>query len=276
MKNDSFNHPGGARALLALALALVAALVAVSVAEGADANVGEYFTVDGIEYVVTDEGSHQVEIIGYEGSPEHVYGTVSYYGYEWTVVSVGDGAFDGCGSLTTVDLPSATFVGLGAFNYCGSLTTVDLPSATYVGEGAFYSCESLTTVDLSSATYVGESALLGCDALTFARFSDELESVGVGAFSVSFYSGSELLSADAASLKGRTFMGSGNGVLYEGFAVASPDGGGTVLCRVTDGASHKVEIYGYEGSPEHVHGTVSYGGADWTVVSVGDRAFHGC
>ncbi|MBR4225314.1 MAG: hypothetical protein IKR86_00680, partial [Candidatus Methanomethylophilaceae archaeon] len=91
MKDDSFNHPGGARALLALALALVAALVAVSVVEGAEA-----FTVDGIDYVVADEDSHQVEIYGYEGSPEHVSGTVSYVGADWTVVFVGLGAFDGC------------------------------------------------------------------------------------------------------------------------------------------------------------------------------------
>ncbi|MBR4225356.1 MAG: hypothetical protein IKR86_00925, partial [Candidatus Methanomethylophilaceae archaeon] len=68
MKDNSFNHPGGARALLALALALVAALVAVSVAEGADAFVGEKFTAEGIKYVVTDEFSHQVKITGYEGS----------------------------------------------------------------------------------------------------------------------------------------------------------------------------------------------------------------
>ena len=43
---------GGLAARVALALALVAALVAVSVAEDAEA-----FTVDGIDYEVTDEGS---------------------------------------------------------------------------------------------------------------------------------------------------------------------------------------------------------------------------
>jgi len=122
MKDDSFNHPGGARALLALALALVAALVAVSVAEGAEA-----FTVDGIDYVVADEDSHQVEIVKCGGSPEHLSGTFSYGGADWTVVSVGDGAFMICRSLTTVDLPSATYVGGSAFYGCESLTTATCP-----------------------------------------------------------------------------------------------------------------------------------------------------
>ena len=212
---------GGLAARVALALALVAALVAVSVAEDAEA-----FTVDGIDYEVTDEGSHQVKITSYSGSPKHVYGTVSFGGAEWTVVSVGDCAFNSSESLTTADLPSATYVGYGAFSDCGFLTTADLPSATYVGEDAFSGCRYLTTVDLRSATYVGEAAFSGCgslttadlpsatsvgdhafsgcDALTFARFSDELESVGSFAFKVYFYSGSDQLSADAGSLKGRT------------------------------------------------------------------------
>jgi hypothetical protein len=239
---------GGLAAWVALTLALVAALAAISVAEDAEA-----FTVDGIDYEVTDEGSHQVKITSYSGSPKYVYGTVSFGGADWTVVSVGGYAFEGCGSLATADLPSAASVGDYAFHGCVSLTVADLPSAAYVGESAFHVC----------------------DALKHVRFSDELESVGSYAFTVSFYSGSEWLSADAASLKGRTFVGGGNGVLHEGFAVASPDGG-ELLCRATDAASNEVEVVGFLGRPAMVSGSVSYGGADWTVVSVGDYAFHGC
>ncbi len=272
MKDDFFNHPGGARALVALALALVAALAAVSVAEGADAYVGEVFEYDGIKYEVRDEGSYQVKIYGYEGSPEHVYGTVSYGGPDWTVVSVGDHAFHGCRSLTTVDLPSATSVGASAFDSCGSLTIADLPSATYVGghafsdcgslktvelpkaesvggsafsdcgslqtvdlpkaesvgDHAFIGCKSLTAADLRSATSVGKGAFGSCDALTFARFSDELESVGSYAFTVDFYSGSERLSSDAGSLKGRTFTGDGDRRLYESFEISWLDDAGAL------------------------------------------------
>ena len=316
MKVHTTYHPVSARALVALALALAAALAAVSVAES-DAYVGERFTVDGIEYEVTDEGSHQVSIIWHQGSPEHVSGTVSYGGAEWTVVSVGENAFNNCYSLQTADLPSATYVGNWAFYFCESLTTADLPLAASVGDHAFSGCGSLTTADLSSATYVGDYAFDGCiylttadlrsaasvgdrafrgcesltsadlpsatsvgdrafdvcDALTFARFSDELESVGSDAFLVFFYSGSERLSADAGSLRGRTFTGDGDGSLYESYEISWLDDSGaladTTFARKGDTPSHDgqtkeptdrytYEFAGWSPEPGPAYGKASY------------------
>ena len=198
------------------------------------------------------------------GSPEHVYDTVSYGGADWTVVSVGDRAFDGCGSLTAADLPSATYVGKDAFFDCDSLTTADLRSATYVGDHAFEGCGSLTTadlrsaksvgdgafqgcdsleyVDMSSSTTIGDSALYQCDALKHVRFSDELESVGSYAFMVFFYSGSERLAVDADSLRGRTFTGDGDRRLYESFEISWLDDAGaladTTFARKGETPSH--------------------------------------
>ena len=232
MKVDSIYNPGSAMAFLALALALAVAFVAASSAEGSDASAGDRFSADGIVYEVLDEGSRLVEIVDYDGSPEHVHGTVIHDGNEWTVASVASDALRGCISLQTVDLPSATSL----------------------GEGAFY----------------------GCGLLESSGFSDALESIGDYAFSVSFYSGDELLTADAGSLKGRMFKGSGDGNLYESFSAASSDGKGDILYRVTDRSSHKVEIVGYAGSPIEVSDTVSYMGSEWTVASVGKDAFSGC
>jgi hypothetical protein len=167
-----------------------------------------------------------VEITGHEGEPVRVEGTVSYEGSDWTVVSVGESAFRGCGLLETVDLPSAVSVGVGAF--------------------------------------------YGCNSLQHIIFSDSLGSVGENAFTVHFYSGDAKLGCDAEFLRGREFVGAGDRRLYEVFTADS------IEYRVVDESNNFVKITGYEGEPVRVEGTVSYNGADWTVVSVEDNAFGDC
>ena len=63
-----------------------------------------------------------------------------------------DYAFNGCTSLTTVNLPVCTTIYDYAFMSCTSLTTVNLPSCTSIGEGAFSGCTSLIGVILSGPT----------------------------------------------------------------------------------------------------------------------------
>ena len=61
---------------------------------------------------------------------------------------IGNGAFSGCTSLTSVTIPdSVTSIGKYAFRYCDSLTSVTIGnSVTSIGSGAFYDCRSLTEV----------------------------------------------------------------------------------------------------------------------------------
>ncbi|MBR4697489.1 MAG: leucine-rich repeat domain-containing protein, partial [Candidatus Methanomethylophilaceae archaeon] len=245
----------GARALVVLALALAAALATVSIAEGTEA-LSEYdaFSVDGITYEVENVEMKHVYIDYYQGNPTHIFGTVSYDGSIWTVDSMISNAFLNCNSLVSVDLPGASNVTYSAFQGCSNLKEVNLPKAGYIGDYAFQ----------------------GCNALTHIKFSESLLNVGDEAFSVSFYSEGKSLAADAGSLLGKEFVGSGDGDLHEGFAADSPDGGGKILYGVTDYASHSVGIVGFEGGPAQISGTVSHGGSDWTVVSVGDNALKGC
>ena len=57
---------------------------------------------------------------------------------------VGEGAFHGCSSLTTVALPEGLQeVGENAFNGCSSLTAVQVPESATIGQGAFEGCSSL-------------------------------------------------------------------------------------------------------------------------------------
>jgi hypothetical protein len=79
---------------------------------------------------------------------------------------VGNCAFRGCSSLTSVSLPSATSIGYYAFSQCYSLTSVSLPRATSIGADTFYDCSSLTSVSLPWAATIEGYAFYNCTSLT--------------------------------------------------------------------------------------------------------------
>ncbi|MEG2450817.1 MAG: leucine-rich repeat protein, partial [Clostridia bacterium] len=83
--------------------------------------------------------------------------------------SIGDAAFSGCSSLTSVTIPSSvTSIGNAAFSGCSSLTSFTIPSSvTSIGNSAFSGCSSLTSVTIpSGVTSIGDDAFYGCSSLT--------------------------------------------------------------------------------------------------------------
>ncbi|MDE7376999.1 MAG: leucine-rich repeat domain-containing protein, partial [Muribaculaceae bacterium] len=78
-----------------------------------------------------------------------------------SVTSIGNGAFNCCRYLRSIEIPnSVTSIGDKAFNLCSSLATIEIPnSVIYIGNSAFYSCDGLTSVKIpNSVTSLGEMA----------------------------------------------------------------------------------------------------------------------
>ena len=102
-----------------------------------------------------------------------------------SVTSIGDGAFCFCHSLTSLTIPnSVTSIGDGAFESCFSLTSLTIPdSVISIGDHAFESCLSLTSLTIpDSVTSIGNSAFLGCWSLTLFTIPDSVTSIGNSAF----------------------------------------------------------------------------------------------
>ena len=102
-----------------------------------------------------------------------------------SVTSIGDYAFDGCGSLRSINIPnSVTRIGEGAFMCCSSLASVSIPErVTNIGEYTFSDCCGLTNITIpKGVTSIGNGAFQGCSSLTSVTIPNSVTSIGVWAF----------------------------------------------------------------------------------------------
>ena len=207
-----------------------------------------YVTYRGSAY-----GNYEGEYSGSVIIPE----TVTYNGTTYSVTSIGNHAFDGCSSLTSVTIPNGvTSIGNYAFDCCYKLTSVTIPnSMTSIGEGAFFDCYSLTSVTIpNSVTSIGDWAFAGCSSLNSVTIPNSVTSIGKSAFN------------DCSSLTsvtiGESVTSIGEGAFYECFSLNSV----TIPNSVT--SIGKSAFY-YCSSLTSV--TIGE-----SVTSIGERAFEGC
>ncbi len=145
----------------------------------ASATVGDLFTVQGIQYEVTAEGSAPAAKVTANPSvggniviPETVFsGTTTY-----TVTAIDASAFSANKALTHITLPTTLkTIGASAFFDCSNLQgALVIPnSVTSLGAGAFKGCSALESVSLpSSITTLGNEIFRYCTGLTSVTFDE--------------------------------------------------------------------------------------------------------
>ena len=102
-----------------------------------------------------------------------------------SVVSIGDRAFAACTSLTSITIPnSVTSIGDQAFLTCTSLASITIPNNVMsIGYMAFHYCTSLASITIpNSVTSIGDWAFGDCSSLTSITIPNSVTSIGTKAF----------------------------------------------------------------------------------------------
>ncbi len=130
------------------------------------AAVNQRFTIGRLTYESDDNSTASVSKCDKNATGRPIIPeSVEYGGRTYSVTTIGNYAFSGCSSLTSVTIPnSVTTIGNYAFSDCSSLTSVTIPnSVTTIGNYAFSGCSSLTVTIPSSVTTIGNGAFYGCN-----------------------------------------------------------------------------------------------------------------
>ncbi|MBR6981385.1 MAG: leucine-rich repeat protein [Prevotella sp.] len=88
----------------------------------------EEVTINGIKYDLNKEGDGTATVIASDYSGDVVIPeSFNYNGKEYSVTAIGDGAFVGCKSLSSIAIPSTVSrIGKYAFEGCTGLTSVHI------------------------------------------------------------------------------------------------------------------------------------------------------
>ena len=147
--------------------------------------------IEGVKYKLNADETATViaNIPKYEGEitiPSEVTDTESDVTY--AVTSIGNGAFNGCSALKSIEIPnSVTSIGNSAFYECAELEKITFADGctglTSIGESAFYECKKLGSIEIpNNVTSIGDSTFYKCKKLKSIKIPDSVTSIGKEAF----------------------------------------------------------------------------------------------
>ena len=131
------------------------------------------FTVDKIQYTVTDEDAKTVSVTKYTGTDSNVVIPDKIQGY--TVTAIGENAFKSS-SLANIAIPNGvTSIGNRAF-HSSSLKSIDISeSVTSIGDYAFAYCKSLTSITIPSSIVSLGNSIFEESSLQSVTFGDSIQ-----------------------------------------------------------------------------------------------------
>ena len=138
---------------------------------------------DGGNKMTADQMASRISdltIGNYESEDALIKRTIKLYENS-RVTNIGNGAFEYCYYLSSVNFLQATAIGENAFFTCSSLASISFPSVIRIGGMAFYGCFKLTSVNFPKVTQIGAAAFNLCTSLTSATFP-KVSSIGMNAF----------------------------------------------------------------------------------------------
>lgn len=241
----------------------------------------DYYT-EGMEFrLISDDAAYEVS--GYTGTANEVVIPKTYNGKNVTVI--GDYAFYGCNSLTSITIPDGvTSIGEGAFYNCASLSSIAIPdSVTAIEYSAFSYCISLTSIafgDGSELSSIGERAFYDCHSLTSIAIPDGVTSMA----SEVFYDCSALtVYCEEASKPGiwKANWNSTCPVVWDSANTEIANDG--YIYTVIDGIRYgiKDEVAMVAAQPRNttttsIPASITYKGATYAVTNIGENAFLDC
>lgn len=169
--------------LIIFAFILIAIIIAPNVV---NATVGDTFIVDEITYTVLteEEGNNTIEVSSYNraNSPVNLVldPTVENNGITYSVIAIGEYAFQFCTSLESIEIPnSVKSIEMLSFANCTSLKNIKIPnSVRKIGNSAFSSCTSLEYIEIPNSVKTIEQSAFGyCTSLKSIKIPNSVTSI---------------------------------------------------------------------------------------------------